>query len=73
MFKGWKLIHWVWFIILLVIFIAVFILIGEAIGIKKESGFYAYLFHSFLPIVCSYAIVKHIKEKEGEIKIKKSD
>ena len=73
MFKGWKAIHWVWFIILLVIFIAVFILIGEAIGIKEDSGFYAYLFRTFLPIVCSYAIVKHIKEKQEQIKTKYKD
>ena len=71
--KGWKLRDWGLFILSLVIFIVVFILIAKVVGIGKESGFWAFMFYTFLPIVCSYAITKHIKEKRAEIKVIKED
>jgi hypothetical protein len=70
--KDWKLRDWFLFVVLLIIFLIVLILLGNLIGISRETAYWGYFVDVVLPIVFSGAIVEYIRRKRSEIKIIKN-
>lgn len=70
--KEWKLRDWGLFALLFIIILTVLILIGNLIGISRETPYWGYFVFVFLPIVFSGAIVEYIRRKRSEIKIIKN-
>jgi len=70
--KDWKFRDWGLFVILLIILLTAFILLGNLIGISRETQYWGYFVFIFLPLIISAAIVEYFRSKRSEIKIIKN-